>query len=117
MSENQAVLRIEGNDIPLPIVQGTEGESSQGTPSVGEGSKGHYVIRTDANQFLNDKATEDTSDDEFLANKDDILAYNAGTKTLKALLNGYDDVSGKLTKFNYFNKIYWHLSDLVIYYI
>ena len=28
MSENQAVLRIEGNDIPLPIVQGTEGEKA-----------------------------------------------------------------------------------------
>ena len=28
MSENQAVLRIEGNDIPLPVVQGTEGEKA-----------------------------------------------------------------------------------------
>ncbi|MBE6404954.1 MAG: citrate synthase [Lentisphaerae bacterium] len=28
MSENQAVLKIEGKDIPLPIVQGTEGEKA-----------------------------------------------------------------------------------------
>lgn len=65
--------------------------SSQGTPSVSEGNQGAYIIRTGEKQFLNDKGTEDTSDDEFLANKADILAYNAGTKTLKALLNGDAD--------------------------
>ena len=72
--------------------------SSQGTPSVSENNKGYYIIRTGAEQFVDDNGTVDTSDDVVLENKDEILAYNAGTKTLKSLLTGYEDVYKEVEK-------------------
>lgn len=75
--------------------------SAKNSPAKGttvtEAQKGYYEVRTDDKQFTDDKGTyEDTSDDVVLANKDDILAFNAGTKTLADLLKGYDEVAKKL---------------------
>ena len=60
--------------------------------------KGYYIIRTGAEQFVDDNNTMDTSDDVVLENKDEILAYNAGTKKLKSLLTGYDAVYKEIEK-------------------
>ena len=70
--------------------------SSQGAPSVSENQKSYYIIRTGAEQFVNVPSES----------KDDISAYNAGTKTLKALLNGYDLVYGQLEKKTDLTKIF-----------
>ena len=72
--------------------------SSQGAPTVTEQSKGSYIIRKGSEQFMDDQGDTDPSNDVYVENKDEILAYNAGTKTLKSLLSGYDSVYKKLDK-------------------
>lgn len=64
--------------------------------TVVEDSKGYYIIRTGAEQFMDDKGTQDTADDAFVSVKPDIDAYNAGTKTLAQLLANYSDVAKAL---------------------
>lgn len=69
-----------------------DGQVSVTQPSANAG----YVIREGRDKFLNDKGTSDTSDDEFIANKDEILAYNAGTLSLDNLLGNATAVKNAL---------------------
>ena len=75
--------------------------SSQGTPSVSGGNAGSYIIRTDNKQF-----TDDRNNDADIVNKQEILQYNAGTKTLKSLLDGYTDVYKEIEKKSPITKIF-----------
>ena len=65
--------------------------SPTGNVTVEQTQQGSYIIRTDATQFTNDQNQD-------IAVKADILAYNAGTKTLGDLLSDAATVKGQLDK-------------------
>ena len=64
--------------------------------AVSESQKGFYIIRTDANVFVDDKGDQDPSNDEPISVKADIEAYNAGQKTVAQLLSSSTAVADAL---------------------
>ena len=64
--------------------------------TVSESQQGSYIIRTGNDAFMNDKGDADTSNDEPVAIKADIEAYNAGQKTVAQLLSSSTAVADEL---------------------